>query len=104
MAKFDILCSTINGEILENESVVSLDCDLANYVGIMNVRAYDANDCIVVKRVFVIRQGNTLFGTHEFKSIQDFLTYRDLVCFTCLILFNGCYVTFNGDKIRNELQ
>lgn len=85
---------------------MSLSCNEASYVGMMNVRTYDINYCIVVKQVFVIRQGNNLFGTLDFNTVTQFINYRNSICkpcafvpTCCAILYNGCYVTFNGKKI-----
>jgi len=102
----DILISTINGEFLETPVDMTFTCGKLTYVGMANVRQYDANDCIVVRRLFTFLYNTNLFGTPSFSDVQDFTIYVNANCVPCseeenccAILFNGCYVRYNGKKI-----
>lgn len=105
----DILVSTINGEILETPVNMSFRCDGLAGVGIMNVRQWDINDCIVVKKVFAFNYSMGVYGSTLFSDMQEFLDYKYNACICCndnqcgvqidgcFFTINGCFVTINGN-------
>lgn len=94
---------TYNGEFFETPKLMYFDCDLVKYVGMYNARTYDANDCIVVRRAFGFLYGNDLWQTFDFKSVAEFIDFRDNYCMEgnpcCYVTYQGCYITFNGNYI-----
>jgi hypothetical protein len=102
----NILVSVIDGEFLEKPITQSFECSRINPSGETALRTYDANDCIIVKRVFAFMYGGIMFGTPTFTSYLQFVEYRNRVCVPCSnrpeacdVLFNGCYVTFRGCNV-----
>ncbi len=101
----DIAVSTINGEILERPKVMSFRCDGLDAVGLMNVRQFDINDCIVVKKVFAFNYAMGVYGSLSFNSIETFLAYKNSQCACCsessccYVTYQGCIVTYNGKQI-----
>lgn len=88
---------------------MSFPCDALNAVGNMNVRDYTITDCIEVKRVFAIRYGLDVYGTHDFDTILGFNEYRNSYCvpcgrtrICCPVTYNGCLVTYNGQTIYSR--
>lgn len=81
---------------------------MLNYVGVSNFKAYDANDCIIVRKVFAFLYNSVLYGSTEFKSISEFVEFINTECVQCvtidcgvringcLFTINGCYATING--------
>ena len=108
--KINILVSSINQEFLENPKSIPFDCDSIYPIGVTIQRQYDDEYCIVAKRVFTFKQGQMIFGTTSFKSIQEFTNFRNNNCIPCsnvvdnccYLTFNGCYVTFNNKKITHD--
>jgi hypothetical protein len=97
----DITVSTINGEILEKPKVMSFRCDGLYQVGVMNVREYDINDCIVVKKVFAFNYSMGVYGTTSFSDVSEFLAYKNTQCACCNddqcgVQINNCFFTING--------
>lgn len=89
-----------NGEFLETPTLMYFDCDLVQYVNTYNARTYDINDCIVVKRVFGFLYGNDLWGTFDFKTIEEFIAFRDSYCLEdteCGVQINGCFFFINNN-------
>lgn len=96
---FQVTVSTINGRILEFPQQENFRCNIAIPIGLQVVRQFDGNECIKARKVFLIEYDGQLFGTLQFKTLEDFLNYRNSNCRpvqSCKILFNGCYVMFNG--------
>lgn len=94
---------TYNGELLEKPRLMYFDCDLVRYVGIYNARTYDANDCIVVRKAFGFLYGNDLWQTFDFKTVEEFIEYRDTHCLNaevcCLVTYQGCNISYQGLNI-----
>lgn len=98
---------TYNGEFLETPKVMQFDCDQIQYVGMYNARTYDANDCIIVRKAFgfLYGYGKDLWQTFDFKSVLEFIEYRDTHCNEqfgdcCLITDSeGCFITYNGKYV-----
>lgn len=85
---------------------MQFNCGQLQYVGMANVRNYDENDCIVVRRLFTFLYNNSLYGTRDFKTVFEFTNYVNSNCVPCgvvdeccSITYNGCYVTYNGGVI-----
>ena len=103
MGKFiTIIASTINGRIQEFPQTFNLKCNEVIPVDETIVRDFDSNLDIVAKRGFLVRVGEQLLGTTQFKSKEDFLKYKSVNCACCspsedcFLYVNGCIVTING--------
>ena len=100
---FQFTASTINGAILQFPQLFYLRCNLVIPIKRDIVRQFDGNECIVARKVFLVMYQGQLLGSTDFCSMDEFLNYRNASCFPkppcCGILYNGCYLTFNGQKI-----
>lgn len=109
MAKYvNISVVTENGAILEKPVTMSFLCSQLTAVGLLNVRDYDENDCIVVKRVFGLDYNGSLFGTEAFQNMQEWYAFRSSACVPCskkkccVVTYNGCLVTYKGVPIYSR--
>ena len=99
---FSFTADTINGAIQERPKIFTLDCECVIPIGVDIVRDFDESLCIVAKRVFLIRYNQDVFGTCQFKSLEEFIQYKNLACsccqdtVECVLLINGCNATING--------
>lgn len=110
---FQVTISTINGRILEFTQQIDFRCNLAMPIGLQVVRQFDGNECIKARKVFLIEYDGQLFGTLQFKTLEDFLNYRNNNCRPipdcrityngCYIMYNNCFVTIKKNKIVNGL-
>lgn len=102
---FKFVADTVNGEIQEFPPTMTFTCGTVEAVGVEIIRAYTINDCIESVRVFLIRQGNNIFGSKSFKTKAEFLQYLNTSCaccqeaVRCYLLINGCYMRINGFSI-----
>lgn len=69
------------------------------------VRDYDANFCIVNKRVFLIRYGNDVFGTTEYTTKAAFSQFmNNQCCGECVhphtLIYNDCILSYNGCDLK----
>lgn len=102
---FDLLADTLNGQILEFPLTVIMKCDKAFPVGEAVVRDYDEDNCIVAKKVFLIRYGDDVYGVTKFKSASDFYNYVQAACACCpctecFPFINGCIIELNGCEVQ----
>lgn len=78
-------------------------CDLVIPLYQDIVRAYDQNECIVARKVYLVSYGGHLYGTFDFTTMAEFVDYRNRNCIKkplcCDLVYNDCYVTFNGKII-----
>lgn len=100
---FKFTAHTIDGKILEFPYSFWMRCDLVTplYQGI--VRAYDKNECIVARKVYLVSYGGHLYGTEDFTNMEDFVEYQQTNCLVkdiCYLLFFGCPVTINDCLIE----
>ena len=107
-----IRASTINGAIQEFPPTYYFPCSQVIPQGESIIRDYDTNDCIVAKKVFLVKYGQNIFGTTQFESMVEFLLYKESYCASCCIscvikvgncvlLYNGCSLTYNKNIISN---
>lgn len=79
-------------------------CSLAIPLYQQVVRQYDANECIVSRKVYLVSYGGHLYGTLQFTNMSDFVNYVNASCVEdqddcCYLTHGGCYVTFGGSRI-----
>lgn len=102
---FPFLADTIDGRILEFPKLFYLDCSLVKPLGLQIVRQYSKTQCIVAKKVFQIYYAGQVFGSIQFVSVMQFVSYLDSVCVSvcapafvtinnCNLQRNGCNVTY----------
>lgn len=107
-----IRASTINGAIQEFPPTYYFPCSQVLPQGEAIIRDYDVNDCIVAKKVFLVKYQNNVFGTTQFVSMVEFLTYKESYCASCcqacviefdgcVLLYNDCSLTYNNNIINN---
>jgi hypothetical protein len=97
----NIKVSTINGEFLETPQSINFDCGSVVGVGMDRqiLRGYDANWCIVAKKVYLIRQGQNVYGT-DFQNKNDFQQFINSNCYSAYFLIDGCIMTLNGCEVK----
>lgn len=103
---FTIIASTINGEIQEFPKRVEIPCWAAFAAGEAIIRDYDANFCIVNKKIFLLGYGKNVFGTTQFKTHMEWVKFQNTLCQCCpppseccFLLYNNCKITYNGNPI-----
>jgi len=100
MQYIEIIADTVNGAIQEFPIVLSLPCYSVTPIGNSVVRGYTINDDIVATNVFLVKVGEDIFGTRQFNSFLNFVTYKDAICAPCSgfcsLLINNCVATING--------
>lgn len=96
-----IVASSINGEIQDNPTTLYFKCDEVFAIGVGVVSDIDINFCKVNKAVFLIRCGDDIFGTIQFKNWAEWNDYLRLNCVdTSVILrIDGCDALVNGCNI-----
>jgi hypothetical protein len=96
---FEISVKAIDGAVLNNPQVIVFECKKVEPVGIQIIRMFDANSCIVNRKLFFFRQGQNLFGTEMFRSLDEWQQYMGVVCkccvFECVISYKGCALSYN---------
>lgn len=108
---FSFTAETLNGEILELPQQYEVSCDSVRPMGVMQIRAWDVNDCIVVRTVFGVMYGKNLLGTTQFYNLQDYDNYIASQCGCCegsiigcdSLLVDGCTLKI-GDCFLKILQ
>ncbi len=103
---FSLVVEVINGEIQEFPVTMEFPCELLVPVGETVIRDYDSSvNFVIAKRVFLVRYGNSVFGTTTFKNLAGFLQYMNAICHCCtecgsyVLTANGCFLTINGCDI-----
>lgn len=99
---FAFLADTINGKIQESPVTVLMKCEQVSPVGRQTVRDFDIDYCIVATDVYLVLYNGDTYGTHQFKTFDEFQSYIggkckccDLVC-NLTIGFDCCLATING--------
>lgn len=95
---FKFTADTIDGCILEFPKEFDLRCDKVNPIGETIIRQYDGNECIVAREVFLVYYCGQTFGTTQFKTLDQFLAYRNASCVRpkeCNLSWNGCSLINN---------
>lgn len=94
-----IIANVYNGEFITPRSF-DFPCESAIPIGESLIRNFDQNACIVVKKVFLVQVGETTFGSTQFKTLDDFNSFKNNQCKCCpepcFIVYNGCNLTYNG--------
>lgn len=89
---------TIDGEVMEFPVKITFDCDKIRAVGMSKVRTFDARYCIVVRDIFLFRQGDKVFGSELFKSMDEFEQYMSVACacciYECVLTYKGCSLSY----------
>jgi hypothetical protein len=97
---FEIEVKTIDGQVLEFPSKITFDCARVIGIGMSKVRTFDIRYCIVVRDIFLFRQGDNVFGSELFKSMDEFKQYMATACaccvYDCTLVYNGCALSYNG--------
>lgn len=99
---FKFTAHTIDGKILEFPYSFWMRCDLVTPLYQDIVRAYDKNECIVARKVYLVSFGGHLYGTEDFTNMPDFVAYVKANCVVrscCFAIYNGCFITINGKKV-----
>ncbi len=63
------------------------------------VRNFDANECILAKKVYLLYVNGEVLGTTQFRNLDEFLAYQQsscVKCGSCDILIDGCYMYIDG--------
>ena len=102
---FSIVADTIDGAIQEFPKKIEMVCGKAHGEGVQIIRDYDANFCIVNKRVFLVRYGKHLFGTTQFVSRVEFEQFmNDQCCHHCVhehtLVYDDCILSYNGCTLK----
>lgn len=97
---FPFTAQTVNGLIVNDPVTVIMRCDKVQPVGEAVVRGFDPDYCIVAIKVFLVLFNGDVYGTTDFKSLQDYWQYVGRQCKCCETLcyftINGCLATING--------
>jgi len=100
---FKFTANTLDGNILEFPLIVDMRCDLVIPLYQDIVKAYDKDECIVARKVYLVSYGGHLYGTFDFTTLEEFVEYRNSSCIPveecCYLTYAGCYITFNGERI-----
>lgn len=99
---FKFTAHTIDGKLLEFPSTFWMRCDLVTPLYRDIVRAYDKNECIVARKVYLVSYGGHLYGTEDFTNMPDFVDYVRANCNVrscCFAIYNNCFVTINGKRV-----
>lgn len=104
---FKFTANTIDGKILEFPYSFWMRCDLTKPLYQDIVRAYDKNECIVARKVYLVAYGGHLYGTEQFTNMDEFVNYRNtncrvLVC--CTLTWKNCFVTVKGKRVTIKAQ
>lgn len=100
-----ITAEVVNGSFLLKPAVYNLPCNQVHPVGFQVMRTYDQSMCVVAKNVYLLRVGENVLGTTQFKTKEQFLQYKAGQCACCsdqedcYIQVDGCYATINGCRI-----
>lgn len=105
--RVNIRVTFINSDILETPRLMDFECGTMVPVGLSQARNYDANDCIVVRKGFTFLVNSQIFGTDQFKTVQEFTSFINLGCAPCsqvanpccFVTHNGCLITYRGQTI-----
>jgi hypothetical protein len=95
LSSFKFNARTIDGDILTTPKQFSFDCGQAIPVGMQVVRGFDENFCSLATRVLLVRYGGKTFGSNDFSSKEQFLSYIAGICVCCPEPETGCFLTVN---------
>lgn len=106
---FKFTAHTVDGKILEFPYPFWMRCDLVKPLYQDIVRAYDKNECIVARKVYLVWYAGHLYGTEDFTNMPDFVEYVRTHCqvrVCCFAMLGGCFITINGRRITigSEIQ
>ena len=101
MKYFSIIVDSIDYAFMQNKEVIELPCDGVQILGVRTVSAFNARQELERKILFLVQHNQRVYGTESFKSLQQYLDYRDGICMPCAnnecgIALNGCLLTLNG--------
>lgn len=90
----------INGEVQEFPVKFPFQKNLMVPMGETTIRYFNDDMCSVARRTFLIRYGDDLFGTNQFKSVRDFWQWQN---FSerggGYFLIEGCSIQIDGINI-----
>jgi hypothetical protein len=95
---FKFTANTLDGRILEFPKVVNMLCDKVIPLYQDIVKAYDKDECIVAREVYLVNYGGHLYGTTDFTTMDEFVSYRNSNC-RCVLVNGNCVITYNGMPI-----
>ena len=93
-----IVAATIDGQIQEFPPRVDLPCNSVRAAGPSIIRDYDANFCIVAKKVFLLVYQGRTFGTTQVKTMEEWWQFKDSQC-GCFYYVDGCIASINGYEV-----
>lgn len=103
MKNFNVIAKAFNYAFLFKPVTYSLVCNRAVPLGITTVSAFNELEEVERKVLFLIKYGQDIIGTDQFKSVQAYWDYVNVQCACCAepildcgILLNGCNLTLNG--------
>lgn len=91
-----IIAQTINGEIQEFPPTYYFPCSKVKPQGEAVIREFDTNTCIVNRRVYLVEYGGNIFGSLQFETFDEFITYKNDSCNCCN---SGCSIMIDGCPI-----
>jgi|GEM_PF-5414258 hypothetical protein len=91
---FKFWANTIDGQIQSCPVLFHLECDKVKPIQYDVVRMFDGNECIMAIKVYLVYYCGQLLGSTMFKTLDDFLAYRNSNCGAsvneCNLMWNGC--------------
>ncbi len=97
---FNLKINVINGELKEFPETMLFRCDDVQPLGMTTIRYFDDEDCSVVHRTFYLKVGQNMFGTNQFRTMEDFYTYLNIVCVDYISTIDGCLILIDGQKVN----
>lgn len=95
-----------NGEFFEFPATVYFPCNSSQVQpqGLQVIASTDSEENVLGNRIFLVRYGVNLFGSTEFRTLQDFWQYMNAYCQPCPPRFcyftiNDCYAEINGCNV-----
>lgn len=101
---FKFYAKTIDGKIQRSPKVFNIECECVTPIGRQVIRDYNGNECIEAVSVFLVYSRGQLLGSTDFKSLDEFLTYRNAgcrnVCTLPYLTINNCIAQINGCNVQ----
>lgn len=101
---FTFIADTINGKIQEFPVAVNIRCELAKPLGCDIIKQFNKTECIVAKKVFLVYYAGDVFGSTQFNSVAQFVSYMNNACrefcTPAYLTIDRCYLDLYGCHVQ----
>ncbi len=79
---------------------IVLRCADVTPIGEDIIRSFDEKECVISTKVFLLLYSGNVFGTTQFKTLNEFISFKNAECEPCTepcgLTYRDCILTYRG--------